>query len=58
MKRYLVFAYPDYYPCGGMGDFLQDFANKQDAINLAQAQEQEGLNAQVYDTVQKKHIEY
>lgn len=25
MKRYLLFAFSDYYPCGGWSDFVKDF---------------------------------
>lgn len=32
MKRYLVFAYDNYYPTGGWNDFNEDFDNLADAI--------------------------
>lgn len=35
MKRYLVFAYADYYPAGGWGDFQKAFGFRQEAIDYA-----------------------
>ena len=32
MKQYLAFKGDCYYPCGGMYDFVGDFANLDDAI--------------------------
>jgi hypothetical protein len=32
MKRYFAFMGDTYYPCGGMSDFVGDFANLEDAI--------------------------
>lgn len=34
MKRYLLFAGDKFYPNGGMGDFVMDFNNKSDALDL------------------------
>lgn len=31
MKRYLTFGGSNYYPCGGMGDFIESFDNLEDA---------------------------
>lgn len=30
MKKYLLFGYNDYYPSGGMGDYLGDFNSLED----------------------------
>jgi hypothetical protein len=35
MKRYLVFAYPAYYPGGGWSDFQRSFDLARDAIDYA-----------------------
>lgn len=35
MKRYLVFAYPAYYPSGGWGDFKAAFDTAEEAITFA-----------------------
>lgn len=37
MKRYLLFAFDDYYPKGGWNDFAGDFGNLDDAIAAARA---------------------
>lgn len=31
MKRFIVFDYPDYYPAGGVNDFVGDFETEEDA---------------------------
>jgi hypothetical protein len=35
MKRYLMFAYPAYYPGGGWCDFQKSFDNLQEAFDFA-----------------------
>lgn len=35
MKRYWLFAYPDYYPSGGMGDCRGDFETIEEAMQYA-----------------------
>lgn len=35
MPRYLVFAYPAYYPGGGWCDFKKSFGFRQEAIDFA-----------------------
>jgi hypothetical protein len=35
MKRYMVFGYDTYYPCGGMNDFILDYDSIHDAVNNA-----------------------
>ena len=35
MKRYMVFGYDNYYPCGGMDDFILDYDSIHDAVNNA-----------------------
>ena len=37
MKKYLVFAGSNYYPAGGMEDFIDDFDDKEDALNAIRA---------------------
>jgi hypothetical protein len=39
MKRYLIFSFPDYYPCGGIGDVIgkyEHLADAKDALNSAE----------------------
>ncbi len=31
MKRYLLFCFDDFYPCGGWNDFREAFSTPQDA---------------------------
>ena len=37
MNMYLVFAYYQYYPAGGMGDFQKAFPSKEEALSWAAA---------------------
>lgn len=37
MKRYWVFGYLDYYPEGGMNDFIKDFDTINEAVRLVEA---------------------
>lgn len=34
-KRYMVFVYADYYPCGGLDDVNASFDDKNAALNYA-----------------------
>lgn len=36
MKRYAVFAWDDYYPSGGMGNFVKSFNDQHDAFVYAE----------------------
>lgn len=54
MKRYLVFAYDEYYPSGGMNDFVGDYDDLKVAIyNLKRSGM---LSGHVYDQIEKKKI--
>lgn len=63
MKRYLAFFGDNFYPDGGMGDFLSDHDNFQDALD-ATIVEQEAYPekffssawSHVYDTVEKRVV--
>lgn len=35
IKRYMVFAWPEFYPGGGWSDFVGSFSNKDDAVRCA-----------------------
>jgi hypothetical protein len=35
MKRYIIFAFDQYYPCGGLSDIIAHVAEKEDAIQRA-----------------------
>jgi len=39
MKRYLLFAGDNYYPCGGWEDFIEDFDDLQKARDRGAAEE-------------------
>jgi len=54
MKRYLVFAYPVYYPGGGWSDFIGDFDSIEDA--LAHADKSSYENREVIDTQTKDDV--
>lgn len=57
MKRYLCFAFEEYYPEGGMNDFRKDFDDIEEAKEWFY--EPVGLSIfklQVYDQVEKKII--
>ena len=54
MKRYLVFAYPVYYPGGGWSDFIADFDSIEDAFVCADKSSDE--NKEVIDTQTKDNV--
>lgn len=54
MKRYLAFAYDQYYPCGGKGDFVGDFDTLEAATALPAAQEW----LDVLDTAMGEWVEF
>ena len=60
MNRYLAFFGDNYYPEGGMGDFLNDFDTLGDAMDAIQkAMDKPLLNlpwGHVYDTVNKEIV--
>ena len=37
MKRYMIFAYPDYYPSGGMHDFYISMDDREEAEKLCRS---------------------
>lgn len=37
MKRFLIFAGPDYYPSGGMGDYIAVRESLEEAISVAKS---------------------
>ena len=55
MNRYFVFAYPDYYPAGGMGDFEKSFHNVGDAVSYADSLSYQEY-VQVWDMETEKEI--
>ena len=50
MKRYLVFAFDQYYPCGGWSDFKGDFDYHGDALALANRLKRDNDYVSVVDT--------
>lgn len=55
MKRYLIFAYNNYYPSGGMEDFVSDIDNLLLLEGILKDIKKEDL-FHVYDTLEKKYI--
>lgn len=52
MKRYMVFVYSTYYPCGGMRDFVESYDTSEEAETAAKAglaEEYRNGNWQVLD---------
>ena len=59
MKRYLAFFGDNFYPNGGMGDFLSDHENLDNARRAIQKEFQDGFDTHwghVYDTVNKEIV--
>ena len=54
MKRYLVFAFDDYYPCGGWEDFIKDFDNDYAALQCALGSKEP--NRQIIDLTNGRDI--
>lgn len=46
-KRYLLFVYPEYYPCGGFDDLVDDFDTLEDVKNALIERHSDAFN--VYD---------
>lgn len=55
MKRYLIFAYNNYYPSGGMEDFVSDIDNLLLLEGILKDIKKEDL-FHVYDTLKNKYI--
>lgn len=55
IRRYVAFAYYQYYPSGGWGDFVGSFDLEQEAIQAGLASDRD--NVQVVDTYTQKVIE-
>lgn len=58
MKRYMVFAYDQCYPSGGMNDFNGDFDSLEDELylNLIEQLKESADHIHVYDTVIKTRV--
>jgi hypothetical protein len=54
MKRYLIFAYNNYYPSGGMEDFISDIDNLLLLEGILKDIEADLFH--VYDTLENKYI--
>jgi hypothetical protein len=52
MKRYLVFAFSTYYPCGGMEDFICDIDDLSQLNDILKDLREDQFH--VYDTVLKE----
>ena len=67
MKRYLAFYGDDYYPIGGMGDFIGDYDTKEEAIQAIEEAHKknrpddlkwEWAWKQIYDTEKREWVVY
>ena len=56
MKRYLAFFGANYYPSGGMDDFLNDFDTVEECKNAIDDKIKEGFNPD-WDSLEE-HIKY
>lgn len=54
MKRFLVFSYDTYYPCGGMGDFQDDFDTLEEATAFCLTLNDDWI--QIYDCQTKQIV--
>jgi hypothetical protein len=54
LKRFLLFTFAAYYPCGGWGDFEGDFDTAEEAIAAAKNDKPELY--QVIDSETKKDV--
>jgi hypothetical protein len=54
MKRYLIFAYNNYYPSGGMQDFVSDIDNLLLLEGILKDIKEDLFH--VYDTLENKYI--
>jgi hypothetical protein len=54
MKRYLIFAYSNYYPSGGMQDFVSDIDNLLLLEDILKDIKEDLFH--VYDTLENKYI--
>jgi hypothetical protein len=57
MKRFLLFSYDDYYPCGGWNDFDGDFDTVEAAKEYVLAQPYKSDAYTVVDTTTKQVVE-
>lgn len=55
MKRYLIFAYSNYYPSGGMQDFVSDIDSLLLLEDILKDIKEDDL-FHVYDTLENKYI--
>lgn len=53
-KRYALFSFPRYYPCGGWGDFVEAF----ESVDAAKShlKKGEGENAEIVDLLEFKVV--
>lgn len=54
-KRFLVIAYDDYYPMGGLHDVKDSFDTKEEAVQFAETETYE--NVEVYDRIDDELIQ-
>jgi len=55
MKRFLLFAFDQYYPSGGMNDFIKDFDTLIEAYRTSLQHRQDFK--QIYDSEKREVIE-
>jgi hypothetical protein len=54
MERFMLFEYDDYSACGGMDDFVQDFAHLGDAIERIKTCQAQLVS--IYDNIAMKYV--
>jgi len=56
LKRYLLFAYDDYYPSGGMNDFVSSFDSLDEIEDFIKTRM--SIKDWSYDQENNKHVDY
>lgn len=55
MKRYMVFAFNHYYPCGGMSDFIESYDTWKNAKDSIRRLKEAKIKKDVYEIYDTKH---
>lgn len=50
IKRFMVFEYLSYYPAGGLGDWMESFDSKEEAIEYAKKTTYD--NTDIFDRIE------
>lgn len=56
LRRYLLFTFYDYYPCGGWGDFDGSFNSVEEAKEFAKSKNHHIDNIEIIDIVTGEEV--